>query len=135
VLAVYADVTFKQGKVKIDPRRGVWLTIFLVLSFIGNAIAAIIAFVTGFNLLPSISELGIAVITTTAVLFALAATNIAFVVGIWQWKKWGVYGFSAVTIIVFIFNVIGSGFTSAALGLVGLGVLLFLVRNVWTEME
>ena len=115
-----------------EPKRGGCLTAFLVFSLIVNSLTAIYYLVAGASVrqaLPSMPSWAI------PVLIVLAGVNVIFVVAVWKWKKWGVYGFTAVALIAFVINLMSVGFLGALFGLIGLGILIFLLRNVWSEMD
>ena len=69
------------------------------------------------------------------ILIVLGVANFIFVIGVWKWKKWGVYGFGVVSLVAFVINLISIGILGAIFGLVGLGILIFLLRNAWAQMD
>jgi hypothetical protein len=55
---------------------------------------------------------------------------------VWKWKKIGVYGFIATTIVIFIFNLaLGINIFAAVLGLLGPVLLIILLRPVWSYLD
>ena len=69
-------------------------------------------------------------------LIILSFANTVFAYGIWSWKKWGVYGLAADTALIFFVNVISIGFSIFSLtGLIGLGILAYLIRDKWSSFE
>lgn len=65
-------------------------------------------------------------------LWALA--DCVFAIGIWKWKRWGVYGFIGSSLVAFLVNLMTTGFVLALLGLAGVGILIVLVRPAWRQM-
>lgn len=115
-----------------ERKRGGCLTAFLVLMLILNPLTGLYYLFAGSTVRQSLPSMPGWVIPVLG-LFALA--NFVFALGTWNWKKWGVYGFAASSLVIFVVNVIAIGFVPALLGLVGLVILAFLVRPVWNQME
>lgn len=123
-----------QSIESLEPKRGVWLTVMLVLWFVVNA-------GLGF------SYLGMALTANQSTSFwgplrviVWSAVNVASIVAIWKWKKWGAYGISISLILGMIVTLFNSGFSGAFLvSLVRLvvvtGILYLLLRNVWDQMD
>jgi hypothetical protein len=65
----------------------------------------------------------------------MALFNFACALGIWNGRKWGVYGFLASSAIVFVLNVATIGLASSLSGLIGVGILLVLLRDSWKHMK
>lgn len=116
-----------------ERKKGGCLTAFLIFMLIANALGALGYFIGGGairQLTPNIP--GWAIITSGT----LSLLNIIFALGIWKFKKWGFYGFGAVSVIAFVVNIIsGTPVYSALIGLVGIVILYFLVRPIWSQME
>jgi len=117
-----------------EKKRGFWLTGFLVIMFIANPITAI-------------SNIASPDVTLMAAIFPNATTpimmtlgvislvNFGLAIGIWQWKKWGVYGFYASSIVVMGVNFyIGLGF-AAFFGFLGPLSVYLLVRKKWLHFS
>jgi hypothetical protein len=69
-------------------------------------------------------------------LLALAAINILCVIGLFFWKKLGLYGFAATSVVALVINVIvGVPLTTSLVGLVGIGILWALVQSKWDYFE
>lgn len=115
-----------------ERKRGGCLTAFLVLMLIANPLTGLYYLFAGSTVRQALPSMPGWVIPVLA-LFALA--NFVFALGMWNWKKWGVYGFAASSLLIFVVNVIAIGFVPALLGLVGLVILAFLVRPVWNQMK
>lgn len=69
------------------------------------------------------------------IFFGVAAVgiNLACLYGIYQWKRWGVYGFAAASILSLIVSLSGSTGTIRDLftPLIQIGLLWFLVHDKW----
>lgn len=62
--------------------------------------------------------------------------NIIFLVAVWRFKKWGFYGYIAVTIISIIIGLyMQSGIASALMALVFPIMLFFLLRPIWSYLK
>jgi hypothetical protein len=113
--------------------RGGCLTVWLVLVLIANPLTAIYYLVSGQELLRQLPGFpGWAL----PVLAVAAAANFVFAIGMWMWKKWGIYGFIASAAVALVINIIAGlvvpGIISA---IISIGILLFLVRDKWDEFE
>jgi hypothetical protein len=115
-----------------ERKRGGCLTAFLILMLIANPLAGLLYLLAGSTLahfLPNVPQW--AILTFGVLAFA----NLIFALGIWSWKKWGVYGFVGSSLVAFTINALTLGTISALFGLIGVTILAFLVRPVWTAME
>lgn len=62
--------------------------------------------------------------------------NIVFLISVWRFKKWGFYGYIAVTVIGIIIDLYrGGGIASALMALIFPIILFLLIRPVWSNME
>ena len=116
----------------MQPKRGGCLTAFLIVMLIANPLVAIYYFVAGSTVsqsLPNLPE------WTVPALGIIGIANFAFAVAIWKWKKWGMYGFVISAGITFLINAIGINILTALFGLIGVALLAFLLRQVWSQME
>jgi hypothetical protein len=115
----------------IERKRGGCLTAFLILAAIANPLVGLYYLAQGSTLSQMLPDIPPWIFP---VLGILSLANLGFVIAIWQWKKWGAYGFFATAAIVFVMNAltIGAGAFSVLLGVALLG---FLLRSVWDEME
>jgi hypothetical protein len=123
-----------QGPAAVDTNsaeasRGGCLTAWLVLMIIANTGSALVYLLRADPLVahfPRLSGGGI------WLLRAATLANIVLVVLIWNWRRVGVWGFTAVALLAFPLNLyIGVNPFMAALGLVGLVILAVLVRPKW----
>lgn len=67
----------------------------------------------------------------------LAVLSIVFLIGVWKYKKWGFYGFVAVSVISIILNIAttGSVLVSIFSGLIFPVILYFLLRPIWNHLS
>jgi hypothetical protein len=71
------------------------------------------------------------------VLGVMCFANLGFAIGTWRFKKWGVYGFVAMSAIGLVLNLgIGNASPGSILGgLLGPVLLVALVRPVWRDFD
>lgn len=129
-------------------KRGGCLTAFLVVVLVANLWGGLSTLLAG--PIPDFPP----ALPVVAVFLSLA--NCVFVVGIWKWKRWGVYGFVATVLVgvainVHIFGVLEAlppgeplafvlvikafQITLSLLPLIGLAIFLVLIWRVWSQME
>ena len=69
-------------------------------------------------------------------LAAAAGISVLFILALFKWKKWGLYGFAFTTLLsVGINSQIEVNTLSTAFGLVGVAVLWYFIRPYWAYME
>ncbi len=95
--------------VPADRKRGFLLTAFLALATAGNVIlASVLVLFAGAiagaghvdrGLDPAADAAAALANRLTLFLALIAAVNVAFLTGVWMWKKWGVYGYAMVSAI------------------------------------
>ena len=115
-----------------ERRRGGCLTAWLMLMLILNPLVAIYYLVAGGTVrqaLPGLPPWVLPVLTV----FGIA--NFVFALAVWNWKKWGMYGFVGSSAVVFFINAATLGTGRAIIGLVGVIILAALVRPIWKQME
>lgn len=111
------------------------LTVWLIWLFVGNLLLPIFALVgvqADQNIrLPN---------WVLPVLVISGILNVIFVRALFQWKKWGFYGFVALSIIAFFINLSSNEIFAAGLGLTGIP-FLYLVLQIgkenkgWPQLE
>jgi mannose/fructose/N-acetylgalactosamine-specific phosphotransferase system component IIB len=120
----------EQGSVRT---RSGCLTAYLILMLIANLIAGFFYFIANTELrhrLPSKYEWLI------PLMGFLCFANIVFAIALLNWKKWGLFGAIVCSIIVFIINLtLGISIINLLFGLVGLGILLYLVSRDWDDFK
>lgn len=73
--------------------------------------------------------------TDIPIIWILWFAYFVFAIGIWKWKKWGVYGFVMTYFVSFLINILSSGILSSLLGLIGPVIFFILIRPVWHQMD
>ena len=118
---------------RTGPRdRGGCLTAFLVLMMIANPLVGLMYLVTGDAIRRSLHAPDWAI----PVLTIASLVNFACAIGIWKWKKWGVYGAVAMAGLGLVVNfTIGIQPMQAIIGLVGPAILIALVSKLWKEFD
>jgi hypothetical protein len=114
-------------------RRGFWLSAFLILVIIANALTAF-SYATNpelvMRLLPQANNL------VTYLLALIAFINVILATAIWSWKKWGVIGFYIGVVVVFSVNLyLGLGFLASMPGLVGGVIIYFTTKKCWRRFS
>lgn len=109
--------------------RGGCLTAWLALMLIANA-------ATAFYYITSGSALQQAFPSTPSWMFlilaALGIVNLISVFGLWTWKRWGFYLFIATSLVALVINLsLGLSILSSLVGLIGVAILWFLLRDKW----
>jgi hypothetical protein len=114
-------------------RRGFWLSAFLILVLIANALTAF-SYATNpelvMSLLPQANNL------VTYLLALIAFINVILATAIWSWKKWGVIGFYIGVVVVFSVNLyLGLGFLASMPSLVGGVIIYFTTKKCWRRFS
>ncbi|MBL8608170.1 MAG: hypothetical protein JNL38_12670 [Myxococcales bacterium] len=112
-----------------NKKRGGCLTAFLVLMLIANPLTTLV-YVAGADMvkrgMPNAPDWAF------PVLALLGVVNTASAIGIWLWRKWGVFGVCGTAVVALVINfMIGVPPMNAIFGLAGPGILVFLVRPLW----
>jgi hypothetical protein len=121
-----------MGSMPVERKRGGCLTAFLILMLVANPLTAgyyVLAGETVRQSLPNLPGWAIPVLAVAAVL------NFVFAVGVWMWKRWGVYGLFVSAALVFVLNTFIVGILPALVGIIGPVILFFLIRPVWSQLE
>lgn len=120
----------------MEPERGGCLTAFLVVAFLGQIASIFIALSlqSDINSLSSSvrasasSEVGFAQMIVYFVII-VAVIGLVCIWGLWNWKRWGYYGIIALYVIGAILNLVSGSIPTAVGSFVGLGVLVYLMRD------
>jgi hypothetical protein len=108
--------------------RGGCLTAWLILVLIANALIAFY-YLTSTSALQQVYPVSSVIFLLLAV---IGAVNVVSAIGLWTWHRWGFYLFGVTSLITLVINIgIGLPIVSSLLGLVGVGILWFLLRNRW----
>lgn len=112
---------------RIKPGHGGCLTLWLVVS----ALAAIFVIVSLLGIRELAARRGVGPLVY--ILIAASVLHIVFVVGIFDWRKWGVYGIVAIVIISPILQIIAGIATTRdyIAPFVQLGLLYYLIHDKW----
>ncbi|OGO77643.1 MAG: hypothetical protein A2Y23_11920 [Clostridiales bacterium GWB2_37_7] len=117
-------------------KRSGCLTAFIIVLIVLYVFSALGSFLAG----PMISAFMPEYSTNTLYIIfngILAVLNIVFLVGVWRYKKWGFFGFVAVSILYIIFSIIFTGSVLLPLisGPIFPLILYFLIKPVWNHMK
>jgi len=116
-----------QGK-----QRGGCLTALLVLMMIANPLVALMYLATGDAIKRTLHAPDWAI----PVLGVAALTNFVCAVGIWRFKKWGMFGAVAMAAVGLVVNfTIGIQPMQALMGLLGPVILIALVKPQWAQFD
>lgn len=109
-----------------ERKRGVWLTAFLVLMVIANALSVFVYFVNPDMIITEFPKISLEL---AYLLGSVCLFNVFLAINIWMWKKRAIYGFYIVVIFGVLINLyIGIGLIGSLSGLMG-GIILFLVTK------
>ncbi len=100
------------------------LTAFLTLAVVGNLFFALMSFL-------STSD---SVAGAVGAIVSLIGAGLA-AVALWKHKRWAVYGYGAMLILVVLLNLAVAGFAAALPGLLPLSLLYVAARPVWAQLQ
>ena len=113
--------------------RGGCITAFLIFMFITNPLMTIVYLAAGDmvkSAMPGVPDWAI------TVLAAFGIINLGSAVAVWKWKKIGIYGFWASSIIILGINLsIGISPLQSFIGLLGPVIITYLVKPRWSEFS
>lgn len=115
------------------PKRGIWLAFFIIFMVLSNAITASSYFTNAEQVASTVPNL-----TPTFVQLLGLGTimNVVFAAAIWNWKRWGLYGFYAMSVLAAAVNLyLGFNLVWVAIGLSGAAILFLLVRKKWEHFK
>ncbi|MGC1323704.1 MAG: hypothetical protein WA849_16110 [Candidatus Udaeobacter sp.] len=114
------------------------LTAWLVFMIVANAATA----VTTPLIYDSIKRAAPNASPATIALISIAGVaNIIFAIALFRWEKWGFFGFVATSVIALVTNLfIGLGIAQSVFGLVGIGILYWVLNmggsnKAWTRLQ
>ena len=115
-------------------KRSGCLTAFIIILIVLYALGAIGYFLAGPLLAGMVPGYTAASSIYSGILSLL---SIVFLFGVWKYKKWGFYGFIAVSIINIVLSIFMGGdiITSVISGLIFPLILYFLIRPIWNNMN
>src|SRR5208282_1220135 len=102
------------------------LTAWLILMIIANSLTALMYLIFSGKIKAHLAH---APVWTTPTLVAACIANVIFSVALFQWKKWGFFGFVGTTILALAINLrIGVSIGRILFGLIGIAVLYAVLR-------
>jgi len=123
-----------------EKQRHGCVTAWLVLMIIANAGLALVYLLANDTITRNLPEN-----VPSAMIYLLGfigIINVVFAVLLFQWKRWGFYGYVVSALATFLINLsIGVPATSSILGLVGIGILFGILQikqndvSAWDNME
>ncbi len=114
------------------------LTAWLIVMILANGFTAVITPLTVSSIQQAIPGFPTWIVWPIAL---LAILNVVFAIALFNWKKWGFFGFLVNSLIAFGLNLYaGIGVPQAVLGLVGIAFLYGVLqiggeRKGWTQLE
>ena len=119
--------------------RGGCLSAFLIVGMILFALGAVYLFLNALFGFEALQELVPTISRAYWIWGAfLGLANFIAFLGIWWWRRWGVYAFVAISIMGFLVDIsrtFGGGLFNLIRGGVLVGLLLILIRNKWSMMD
>lgn len=122
-----------QKKTQHAPRkiRGTWLTIALVVMVLHGLLAAV------YYAAAKVDSVYMARPWLISLMVLHFLANVLAAIGIWYWKKWGIYIYIASTILAVIVGLIttGLGMVSVFYMVLPLVILGWLLRTKWSYFD
>jgi hypothetical protein len=128
----------KENEMNDGKQRHGCLTSFLVLMIVANSIVATMYLFGSAAIRQSFPSAPGWAFTVLAI---GGIVNVVCAIALFQWKKWGFFGFIATTAMAFVVNlIIGVNILQALLGLVGFAILYWVLqmgkeKKGWTQLE
>jgi len=110
------------------PKRSGCLTAFLILAMIGNPVLAVIQWALAGNLPSEMASLAV-------IGGVLNVAGLIFAIGVWKWKKWGVYGYVGSIGLFILLNLATGQVLPALQGLLPIALLIGLTQPVWKQFK
>jgi len=110
------------------PKRSGCLTAFLILAMIGNPILALLQWAMAGNLPSDVAPLAV-------IGGVLNVAGLVFAIGVWKWKKWGLYGYVGSMGLFILLNLITGQVLPALQGFVPIALLIGLTQPVWKHFK
>jgi hypothetical protein len=130
--------SLEAGSKDVPKQRHFLLTAWLVFMIIANGVTAVITPLLVDSIqqaLPAFPAWMVWTITLAAVL------NIAFAIALFNWKKWGFFGFLVTGVATFAQNIyVGVGIPRTLFGLMGVAILYGVLqiggpKSGWSQLE
>lgn len=109
-------------------KRSGCLSAFLVLAMIANPLIALLTWIGAADMPSSVQPLMV-----FGGLLNLAC--LGFAIGIWKWKRWGVYGYVISLGLFVVLNFMVGDVAGAVRGLAPIGLLVLLISPVWKQLD
>ncbi|MEA3429934.1 MAG: hypothetical protein U9R08_01540 [Nanoarchaeota archaeon] len=118
---------------KIQKKRNILLTVWLIIMLIGNTLAVLSYLLLNSTIASQYSNVPSWIFYIYGM---LSLANLVFVIFLFKWKKWAFYAFCGSAIFAFIMNLfIGVGIFAAIVGLVGPVILYLVMKTQWDLFE
>lgn len=117
-----------KQKPQVKKEHGALLTAVLVIIAVHGLIAAV-----AYSTMSTVPEVQRPWIVTAMVVHFLA--NVAAAVGIFYWKKWGLYVYAASTVIALVVGLVTIGMWSVFYMILPLVIVGWLLRTKWDYFE
>jgi len=124
---VHHGQTHRSQKKPVRKERGFWLTLALVLMVVTGLVAAYF-----YNAAkdPSVERVWILSAMVIANLLDVAAA-----VGIWFWKKWGLYVYAVASILALVAGLVSVGMLASFYLVMPVAIVGWLLRTKWSYFE
>ena len=115
------------------PDHGAALGLFIMLGMAGAGFSILRI---GHELFENLSAItGLGIVLVLIVLIGSTYRLIALI-AIWQWKKWGVYTYFAVTaVLVLLEFLLTDSYLTILSGVIAIGILAFLISQKWEHFQ
>jgi hypothetical protein len=110
------------------PKRSGCLTAFLILAMIGNPILALFQWALAGALPSDVAPLAV-------IGGVLNVAGLVFAIGVWKWKKWGVYGYVGSIGLFILLNLMTGQVLPALQGALPIALLIALTQPVWKHFK
>ena len=127
------DKSMHSNNERQEVKRGFWLSSFLIAVMLFNPLIAV-SYMTIYeqliDVMPQLTQ-----ITAYALAF-FGFANFIFAIGMWNWKKWAVYGFYISVVCTFILNLmIGLGIANSIASLFSALIAFVLTKECWVRFH
>jgi hypothetical protein len=112
-----------RSRKKIHKERGIWVGLFLVLMILQGIIATYLFY--QYQLSASVIDRPV----TLALMILHSLANIAAAVGIWLWKRWGLFVYAGSTLLALIVGILAVGMWSTFSIILPFVILMWLLQE------
>lgn len=112
-------------------KRNGFLSTLLVLIIVVNVIVGFLFILTALGFSKN------ATLPTWMIIYSIfqCLGNVACMIAVFNWKRWGVVGYGAIAVISYIVNAIVTGNYTNIIGLAGSSILVALILPYWKQMK